>query len=519
MLVHQFLERVVESQPDRLAVIHGSTRAPYAEVEARSNQLANTLIAQGVIRGDRVAILLENSLSYIAAYYGILKTGAITVPLFPSTTEAELTYTLSQCEARAIITNERSADLLEKCLPKLRTLSIVIYNGRILPKGLSSQVILSWDEVCETSSPARPTQRIIDIDVASIIYTSGSTGRPKGATLSHLNIVSNTCSIVSYAHLSAADSVMVVMPFPYVFGKSLLNTHFYVGGTVVIDNRFVFPNAVLETMHKEQVTGFAGVPSVYATLLNQSNFGQQSWDHLRYVMQAGGSLAPALIKRLIEVLPKTEIYIMYGATEASARLSYLPPADLDRKLGSIGKAIPNVELKVIKEDGNEAKPGEVGEVVARGSNIMLGYWNDSEETQRVLGKEGYRTGDLGYVDEEGYFYIVGRVKEMIKVAGYRLSPKEIEETLLEHPSIGEVAVIGVPDEALGEKVRAYVVPNGNGTSLSVPFTEADVIQFCRQRLPTHKIPSEVKIVSELPKSNAGKIQKQAIRNSESGHLD
>jgi long-chain acyl-CoA synthetase len=513
MLVHEFLERSAEARPDHLALVHGSTRATYAEVEAIANRVANALLAQQVMRGDRVAILLENSLHYIAAYYGVLKAGAIAVPLFPSTTETDLAYTLNQCDAKAIVTSDRSVGLLEKCLPKLKNLSVIIHRGQTPPKVLSSQAILSWDEVCDTASPMRPARRIIDVDVASIIYTSGSTGRPKGVTLSHLNLVSNTRSIVAYAHLSADDSVMVVMPFPYVFGKSLLNTHFCVGGTVVIDNRFVFPNGVLETMHKERVTGFAGVPSIYATLLNQSNFGRQSWDHLRYVMQAGGSLAPTLIRRLMDVLPKTEIYVMYGATEASARLSYLPPTDLAQKLGSIGKAIPNVELKIIKEDGHEAKPNEVGEVVARGSNIMLGYWNDPEETKRALSKEEYRTGDLGYADEAGYFYIVGRIKEIIKVAGYRVSPKEIEEMLLEHPRIVDVAVVGISDEVLGEKICAYVVPSGNGASPNLPLAEEDIIQFCRRKLPSHKVPSEVKIVSELPKSDAGKIQKKAIRIS------
>ncbi|MGZ6240243.1 MAG: class I adenylate-forming enzyme family protein [Syntrophales bacterium] len=513
MLVHQFLENSAERRPDHVAIVHGATRVAYAEVEQTSNRIANVLMAQGIVRGDRVAILLENSYSYIAAYYGILKTGAITVPLFQSTNDGVLLYTLSQCNAKAIILNDRSTKLLERCLPRLKDLGIVIHEGRMPPKGLPSQVILSWNHICETAETARPDRSIIDIDAASIIYTSGSTGSPKGVTLSHLNIVSNTRSIVEYANLEAGDSIMVVMPFPYVFGKSLLNTHFYVGGTVVIDNRFVFPNAVLETMHKEQVTGFAGVPFIYATLLNKSKLCQYSWEHLRYIMQAGGSLAPALIKKLMAALPRTDIYIMYGATEASARLSYLPPIDLVRKLGSVGRAIPNVELKIIKEDGCEAKSGEVGEVVARGSNIMLGYWNDPEETQRVMRQNCYLTGDLGYRDDEGYIYIVGRTKEMIKTAGYRISPKEIEETLLEHADISEAAVIGVPDESLGEKVRAYVVQHPQEPKHGPPLTEMDVVQFCRQRLPPHKVPGEVRLVSELPKSEAGKIQKQALKTN------
>ena len=509
--MHQFLERSSEKRPDHPAVVHGATRTTYAELEQTSNRIANALIVRGISRGDRVAILLENSCSYVTGYYGILKAGGITVPLFPSASEAELTYMIGQSGARAIICGDRSTDHLARCLPKLENLSIVIHTGSAPLKGLPPQEILIWDEICASGDAARPTRPVIDVDVASIIYTSGSTGRPKGVALSHLNVVSNTRSIVEYAHLTADDSVLVVMPFPYVFGKSLLNTHVCVGGTVVIDNRFVFPNTVLETMRREQVTGFAGVPLIYATLLKHSGFVQQSWNHLRYVMQAGGSLAPALIKRLMEVLPNSEIYIMYGATEASARLSYLPPADLSRKLGSVGKAIPNVELKIMTEDGTEAKQGEVGEVIARGSNIMRGYWNDPEETGKVIDRCGYHTGDLGYMDEEGFLYIVGRIKEMIKVAGYRVSPKEIEEALLEHTGIHGAAVVGLPDESLGEKICAYVVRNQDGPESGPPLAEEDIIKFCRQRLPSHKVPGEVRFVSELPKSTSGKVQKQALK--------
>jgi acyl-CoA synthetase (AMP-forming)/AMP-acid ligase II len=510
LLVHQFLENSAEARPDHLAVVHGATRTTYAEIELASNRVANALIKLGIQRGDRIAILLENSESYITAYYGVLKVGAITVPLFPSTTREELTERLNQCEAAAIVHGDRSTDLLTMCLHELKRVRIVISTGRMPESGPPYRTVINWKEFCSNSNSTRPKRGIIDIDVASIIYTSGSTGRPKGVTLSHLNIASNTRSIVEYAHLTPEDRIMVVMPFPYVFGKSLLNTHFCVGGTVVIDNRFLFPNSVLDTMHKEQVTGFAGVPLIYATLLNASKFGQQSWYHLRYVMQAGGSLAPALIKRLIEAIPGTEIYIMYGATEASARLSYLPPGDLTGKIGSIGKAIPNVELKIIKDDGGEANPGEIGEVVARGSNITLGYWNDGEETQQVLRDDGYHTGDLGYIDEDGYFYLVGRIKEMIKVAGYRISPKEIEEKLLEHPAINEAAVVGVPDESFGEKICAYVVRKKESLDQSA-LTETDVIQFCRGKLPVYKVPSHVRFISALPKNEAGKIQKQGLQ--------
>jgi acyl-CoA synthetase (AMP-forming)/AMP-acid ligase II len=300
---------------------------------------------------------------------------------------------------------------------------------------------------------------------------------------------------------------MVVLPFYYIYGKSLLNTHFAVGGSVVIDNRFLYPNVILQTMAEQEATGFAGVPSTFTILLGRSNVRSRKFPKLRYLTQAGGAMAPAVQKDVAETFSPASLFIMYGATEASARLSYLPPEDLPRKWGSIGKAIPNVELFVADENGRPLPTGEEGEIVARGSNIMSGYWNHPEETAKVLRNGLYYTGDIGRSDDEGFLYVVGRSKDMIKIGGNRVSAKEIEEALHEHPAVAEAAVIGVPDMVLGEAPKAFVVLRdsfGKDIAEQLPG-------FLQSHLALYKIPKLYEIRDSLPKTDSGKILKQKLK--------
>jgi acyl-CoA synthetase (AMP-forming)/AMP-acid ligase II len=299
--------------------------------------------------------------------------------------------------------------------------------------------------------------------------------------------------------------VFVVLPFHYVYGKSLLNTHVAAGGSVVIENRFLFPQRALDHLDESAATGFSGVPSTFAILLNRSNLADRNLPHLRYVTQAGGAMAPELQRRLIDALPGKQVFIMYGATEASARLSYLEPADLRRKMGSIGKAIPGVTLRVLRDDHTEADVNEVGELVAAGPNIMEGYWNDPDATLAVLDEHGYHTGDLGRRDEDGFLVVVGRSREMIKSGAHRVAPKEIEEVLLEHPHVHEAAVVGIPDEILGESIAAFVSARP-GRRPDV----RDILNWCRTKLPPHKVPGDVRVLDEFQRNAAGKINKLVL---------
>jgi len=507
-LIHHFLEKHAQATPEQLACLHENEVVTYGEMERQANRIARLLRELGVRRGDRVALFLENSSAYIAAYYGILKCGGVTVAMYATATAKTLSYILNDCDVGVALTQSKHLALFgerHEQLPKLR--AIVLVDAPINENAIDRR---AWKIFTSYHIAQQPDTSLnlplINLNLASIIYTSGSTGEPRGAMLSHLNIVANTRSIVSYLDLTAQDRIMIVLPFPYVYGKSLLNTHFAVGATAIIDNRFVFPNVVLKTMREKAATGFAGVPSTYAILLGKSAVRKMEFPALRYLTQAGGAMAPALIREVIEVFSGKKIFIMYGATEASARLSYLPPKDLPRKLGSIGKPIPNVELRLIKDDGKEAGPDEVGEIVARGANVMQGYWKQREETEAVLTAHGFHTGDLGRMDDEGFFYIVGRKRDMIKSAGNRVSAKEIEEIILEHPNILETAVIGVPDQYIGEAICAFIVPK-NGALVG----SEELVAFCKTRLPEYKVPRAVVVRESLPKNASGKIMKEALR--------
>jgi len=507
MQVNRFLENSAQRNPESKAAWHDGRWMNYGEIESFSNKAANGLLENGIRKGDRVALLVENSFDYIIHYYAILKAGAVTVALNTAWTADMLAYALNDSGAKCVVSNQRFSQVL---LPALRLspgVDFVVQKQDDLSafEETGRRRACRFSDIYETGNPAKPDAEGIDADIASIVYTSGSTGKPKGVTLTHLNIVSNTRSIVDYLKLTPNDRVMTVLPFYYIYGKSLLNTHFYAGGSVVIDNRFAYPAVILETMKETQVTGFAGVPSTFMILLGKTNIRECRFDHLRYVTQAGGAMAVAVQKDVAKVFSPAELFVMYGATEASARLSYLDPEQLHRKWGSIGKAIPNVRLTVVDERGEELPPGEIGEIAAKGSNIMTGYWNDPAETDKVLKNGWYFTGDLGKTDAEGFLYVVGRKKDMIKVGGERVSAKEVEEKILEIRQVHEVAVIGVPDELLGEAIKVFIVPGGDAR-----LTEQDFGLEIRKRLPSYMHPKTIVITAELPKNESGKILKNQL---------
>jgi long-chain acyl-CoA synthetase len=508
MQINHFLEKSAEKYPDKNAIWYSNKWTTYSELDSQANRLANFLLKIGVRREDRIALLIENSIDYVVSYFATLKVGGIVVALNTDTTSDSLTYHLNDCGAKVVIAKAKYLRHLVPALSDLKQLRHLITDSKHLEKFNEFPQITTWNfkDVTDSSSPENPGVRCIDVDLAAFVYTSGSTGQPKGVMLTHLNIVTNTRSIVQYLELSEKDRVMVVLPFFYIYGMSLLNTHIYTGGSLVIDNNFAFPNVVLETMTKTDCTGFAGVPSTFIILLNKSMVKQKKFPALRYVTQAGGALAGNIQKTVAEVFDPAKLFIMYGATEASARLSYLPPEWLPKKWGSIGKAIPNVEIFISDENGKRMPANTEGEIVARGLNIMQGYWNDPQATKEVLKGELYYTGDIGKMDDDGFFYIVGRTKDMIKVGGQRVSPKEIEEILLELPEIHEVAVIGSEDEYLGEAVIAFIVFN-SGQKL----TDKQILTHCKEHVPQYKTPKKLIFLSELPKNESGKILKTRLK--------
>jgi len=508
ILIHDFLESSAERFPDKTALIHGPVRATYAEINMQANALAHWLIEQGISAGDRVVIILENSLEYVVGYYGVLKAGAVSVPLSTGLKPDGLKPLLDELEPTFIISSSRFERLLQAA-----DLSLKGFCGLIIrqPKAAwtdASFRVFDWEDVLAGGTVTDPHVSSDDSALAAIIYTSGSTGTPRGVMLSHRNIVSNTHSICQYLGLTEQDIQMVVLPFFYVMGKSLLNTHFAVGGTVVINNKFAFPATVIQEMVEEKVTGFSGIPSTYAYLLHRSPLEKcrDQLVSLRYCSQAGGHMSQQIKKALRRALPaRTEIFIMYGATEAAARLTCLAPDHFEEKMGSVGKPIPGVTLKVLDENGKEITDGRPGELVASGPNIMLGYWKDKAATARVLDHHGYHTGDQGYQDKDGYFYVTGRKDSLLKVGGHRINPREIEDALMETDLVIETLVVGVPDRLLGHKLVALVVPRNGECSRN------QLLKHCAGKMPKYKVPGEIQLVRMLPKSGSGKIDREKCR--------
>jgi len=489
MLVNEFLEKNAKLYLDKTAVIHQKNHLNYSQLNHLSDVYASILINNGIKKGDRVIIFLDNSIEYLIAYFAILKIGAVIVALNTKLVSRELIDIFNDCSPKLIITDERHSEIIKDAEKK--------YCQRI------DVVTIEKNNVSSRSYCIQPIA-FSENDLAMIIYTSGTTGKPKGVMLSHTNLSANADSIIEYLHLTANDKIMVVMPFFYSYGNSLLTTHIKVGGTLVIDNRFLYPNIVLDNMIKEEVTGFAGVPSTFSILLKKSAIRKYHFPKLRYATQAGGAMLPPMIEEFIKIVPDIKFYVMYGQTEASARLTYLDPKYLKKKMGSVGKAIPGVELIVMNKARIPVKPGETGEIVARGKNIMMGYWNAPEETTLVLHKEGLFTGDLARVDEDGFIYIVGRKKDMIKSGAYRISPIEIEDIVCQIPGIVECAVVGIQDKILGEAVGLFVV--GDGSLIE----EKVIISYCKKNLASYKIPKKIEIVSELPKTTSGKIKRRKL---------
>lgn len=500
------LARSADVWPDRPFLIHRDGVVTYQDLTVRAARFARQCLDRGVGAGERVVIALDNTPAMVATYFGTMMSGAVAVPLPPGPRSDRLGAAIADCApVMAVVDAATAAD--PGASATLAAVPHLVVEG-----AAANGRCEALDALLDGDGPAPVVRGFAETALAAIIYTSGSTGQPRGVMLSHRNFVANATSIAAYLRLTTADRVMCVLPFNYVYGLSLLHSHVLVGGSLVLENRTAFSNVILEGMATHAVTGFAGVPSTFALMLHRSSIDTVSLPHLRYVTQAGGAMAPARITEWLERGPGASFYVMYGATEAAARISYLPPEDIVRKAGSIGRAIPGVEVRVLRDDGQVAASGEVGELVARGANISAGYWNRPDETAARFGAEGYRTGDLGYADDEGYLFLVGRRHDMIKVGANRVGAREIEDVLQEHPDVHEVAVLPTFHDLLGEVPVAFV-------SLRSPdaVTPTALRAFTASRLAAYKVPSRVVVLPELPKlAGAGKIDRVALRRSAGG---
>ena len=520
-MLHTHLSQRASCTPDKIFIIQGERRVSYGELEVMVSRFASFLLCTGMEKGDRIGILSKNSPEYIAVFLGIQRAGGVAVDINYQNSLHEIKTIVNHCSIKTVIAESSYVGELGESLGVMPSLQSLIgierrargfkFVRRKIPSHIHYAVlgdILASEPVMKTA-PA-----LTEDDLAALVYTSGTTGRPKGVMLTHGNILANARSIIDYLRLTENDRIMVVLPFCYCYGKSLFTTHLLAGGSLILENSFMYPQTVFSKMRAEEATGFAGVPSTFALMLERSNFRDFSFPTLRYVTQAGGAMPPRHARELVGLLPGTQVYLMYGQTEATARLTYLEPGELLKRPGSIGKPVPNVEVMVVTEQGRAAAAGQEGELIARGKNIMAGYWEDPEETKKVL-KDGWlHTGDLGSMDKDGYLTITGRRSDMIKHGAHRVSPKEIEEVIHEMDPVHEAGVVGVHDAILGETIRAVVVLK-QGAVL-----DAQAIQrHCQTKLASFKIPQEVLFVDALPRTTSGKVMRSALKDSRmSGQL-
>ena len=512
MKVSELLVNAAAAFPEKTAAVYLEQSLSYGELNRSALQLAARLQRLDLEPGSRVAILFENCLEYLIGFFGVQAANLVSVPLETSLVPANLNFMLADCGARVLIVQGKYRRNLSTILGDNLPIQLLISDKPIgaacpsVPFELLSDIVGDGSDVVPQGDSVSSDAETNADDLAAIFYTSGSTGEPKGVMLSHRNLVSNTQATVEYLHLTPDDSVLVILPFYYIYGNSLLLTHVACGGTVVIDNRFMYPEVVLDALEESQATGFAGVPSTFMIALNKSTIAKREFKHLKYITQAGGAMAPEVTRQLMAACSSQDIWVMYGQTEAAPRVTYLPPDMLRKKLGSIGIPVPGVEVKLLDNSGNEVPSGETGEIVVGGPNVMLGYWNQPEATAEVIRNGWLITGDLARRDDDGYIYIVGRKREIIKVAGHRVSSKEIEECLLEFDKIAEAAVVGLPDEILGEAIQAVVVLKSDCEAET-----KEIQSWCQKHLAVFKVPRNIWFVDALPKTQAGKINKLQLK--------
>ena len=481
------------------------TRGALAE---RVASLAGHLAAHGVGPGQRVIVALPFSAGAAIATLAVQATGACAIEIDRALGAAGFEAVLAEARPRfALVQGADGAAWAAAARTPFAWAWVVQAPTGAAGPPAEGRTALRADLALPAGEQAAPAgaAAVGNDDAALIVYTSGSTGRPRGVVQTYGNLLANTRSIVAYLGLTEADRALAILPFHYCYGKSVLQTHLFAGGSVFVEPRFMYPRAAMESLGKEGCTGFAGVPTTFEILKREVDLAALSRPRLRYLTQAGGRMHPDTIGWARQAFAPAELFVMYGQTEATARLSYLPPARAAEKEGSIGVPIPDVELAVVDEQARPVADGEAGHLVARGGNVTPGYLDAPEETAAILHHGWLWTGDLARRDADGYFFLVGRAKEILKIGGYRVSPVEIEDTLRSHPAVAEAAVVGAPDPIQGEVAVAFVV-----LAPGAAASEDALRRLCKERLATYKVPSRVVTVDALPRNSSGKPLKAQL---------
>ena len=517
-LLPELIARAAERAPTAPALTYGKATLSYGELQDSVSRFASGLIGLGLARGERVAIYLEKRFETVIASFGAPAAGGVFVPLNPLLKADQVGYIMRDCNVRVLVTSPERLALLQETLPACHDLRHVVVLDAADPlPALGALNVLRWSTLLD--APQAVGHRVIDTDVVGILYTSGSTGKPKGVVLSHRNMVAGAKSVASYLENHAGDTLLAALPLSFDAGFSQLTTAFHVGARVVLLN-YLLPRDVIKAIEREKVTGLTAVPPLYIQL-TQLAWPESITSHLRYFANTGGRMPRETLDALRRHLPQSRPFLMYGLTEAF-RSTFLPPAEVDKRPDSIGKAIPNAEILVLREDGSPCAPNEPGELVHRGALVGMGYWNDPEKTAErykplpvhapgreaglVLPEIAVFSGDTVRMDEEGFIYFIGRRDEMMKTSGYRVSPTEVEEILYATKMVGECVAFGVDDDRLGQAIQVIATPPVSG-QLDV----AALLAECRSRMPAYMVPAGIDVrEGPLPRNPNGKIDRKTL---------
>ncbi|WP_077325011.1 fatty acid--CoA ligase family protein [Virgibacillus siamensis] len=508
MNITEQLSVTAKEHPQKNAYVFQDSTTSYMELEGMVSKFASSLHDLGYRKGDHIALAVGNSPYYVIAMYGALRIGAIVIPINPMYMPSELGYILKNGDVKGIITMDILMEKFEGIADQLLNVEhyIVCDTGSSKSFAESSLALKmkSFTELTKAGSMNVDLPEMDDEDTAIILYTSGTTGKPKGAMLSHKNIYSNAKDTADYLSINGDDCVVAALPMFHVFCLTVsLNAPLMNGGTVLIMPKFS-PQEIFRVTSDQKATIFAGVPTMYNYLLQSAEGHTDDFAGIRLCISGGSSMPVALLKNFEEKF-NVRISEGYGLSEASP-VTCFNPLDRPRKPGSIGQNILNVENKVMNEFGEEAAVGEVGELAVRGPNVMKGYYKLDEETDMALRGGWLYTGDMARMDNEGYFYIVDRKKDMILVGGYNVYPREVEEVLYGHPGVEEAAVIGAPHPETGESVVCFVVPKDPA------LKEVVLHEFCEAHLAKYKVPSRIEFMEELPKNTTGKVLRKSLRD-------